>query len=68
MEQAIMLRPSHQRCAQCGTTYGELDPRTRCECGGLLEIVHPRETEDGAMRRAFDARASRALPGGESGV
>jgi threonine synthase len=68
VERTVRLRPSHQRCAQCGATYDELDARTRCTCGGLLGIVHPREAEDGALRRAFEARANRSLPGGESGV
>jgi len=48
---------SVQRCDACGATYGELDPRVRCACGGLLAIEHPRPAEDGAsLRRLFAER------------
>ena len=29
-----------QQCSTCGTRMNELDPRVRCECGGLLEVHH----------------------------
>jgi len=46
-----------QVCAACGARLGELDPATRCACGGLLEIQHDRPLEDGpSLRRLFEER------------
>ncbi len=48
---------SMQVCAACGDRLTELDPHTRCDCGGLLEIRHDRPAEDGAsLRRLFEER------------
>ncbi len=48
---------SMQVCAACGDRLTELDPRTRCDCGGLLEIRHDPPAEDGAsLRRLFEER------------
>jgi threonine synthase len=48
---------SVQVCAACGDRLAELDPRTRCDCGGLLEIRHDPPTEKGAsLQRLFEAR------------
>jgi len=50
---------SVQMCEACGETYPELDPRTRCRCGGLLDIRHDRPLEDGlSLRRLFEERRS----------
>lgn len=40
------------RCAKCATQYGELDVRTECTCGGLLEVQHQAPSERGAALRA----------------
>ena len=46
-----------QVCAACGQRLGELDPATRCACGGLLEVRHDRPIEDGvSLRRLFEER------------
>ncbi len=48
---------SMQICAACGDRLTELDPRTRCDCGGLLEIRHDPPAEDGpSLRRLFEER------------
>ena len=48
---------SMQVCAACGDRLTELDPHTRCDCGGLLEIQHDPPVEDGAsLRRLFEER------------
>lgn len=48
---------STQHCARCGAQFGELDPRIRCDCGGLLEIRHDPPGEDGpSLRRLFAER------------
>jgi threonine synthase len=50
---------SWQVCGSCGERRSELDPATRCGCGGLLEIQHDRPMEDGvSLRRLFDERRS----------
>lgn len=48
---------SWQICSACGQRHGELDPRARCECGGLLEVVHRAPEPRGAdLRRLFESR------------
>lgn len=60
---------SVQMCETCGETYPELDPRTRCRCGGLLDIRHDRPLEDGlSLRRLFEERRSGRSPEDLSGV
>jgi threonine synthase len=31
--------PMNLRCIECGATYGPRETRTRCACGGLLEVA-----------------------------
>ncbi len=46
-----------QICAACGTELGALDPRSRCDCGGLLEVRQPAPALRGAaLRRLFSER------------
>ncbi len=48
---------SIQVCAACGAQRSELDPATRCDCGGLLELRHDAPGLDGpALRSLFSAR------------
>jgi threonine synthase len=58
-----------QVCAACGQELSELDPRTRCDCGGLLEIRHDPPVEDGvSLRRLFEERRLRRDDVNLSGV
>ncbi|HEY7681075.1 MAG TPA: threonine synthase [Gemmatimonadales bacterium] len=51
---------SLQVCAECGDRLTELDPRTRCDCGGLLELRHDPPAEDGvSLQRLFEERRAR---------
>lgn len=60
---------SWQVCGSCGERRSELDPATRCPCGGLLEIQHDRPLEDGpSLRRLFDERRGRGTELDLSGV
>jgi threonine synthase len=60
---------SVQVCAACGDRLSELDPRTRCDCGGLLELRHDPPGEDGpSLRRRFDERWGLRDPADLSGV
>ncbi len=45
-----------QRCAACGTELSALDARSRCACGGLLEVRQPAPTLRGAELRALFAQ------------
>jgi threonine synthase len=48
---------SIQVCGTCGTRRSELDPATRCECGGLLDLQHDPPAEYGpALQRRFAER------------
>ena len=60
---------SVQVCAACGETADELDPRSRCPCGGLRALRHIAPAERGAALQAvFESRlASREAPA-RSGV
>ena len=62
-------RNSWQRCVACGDRLGELDPRPRCDCGGLLDIIHtaPRST-GGELRQLLDARRTEFRGPASSGV
>ncbi len=42
---------SWQVCQACGDVLSELDPRTRCDCGGLLALHHRRPEHRGAALR-----------------
>lgn len=58
-----------QVCATCDDRLGELDPATRCPCGGLLELRHDPPGEDGAgLRRLFEERLGRRTDPDRSGV
>jgi len=58
-----------QRCAACGTELSELDARSRCDCGGLLEALEPRPSLSGkALRALFGARRANAQGVLASGV
>ena len=42
---------------ECGQEYSVDRPVTRCDCGGLLDVVHPLEALDAtSLRAAFNAR------------
>jgi len=48
-----------QECARCGDRLDELDARTRCRCGGLLEVRHDPPVESAAeLKRRFAERRS----------
>jgi threonine synthase len=59
---------THQRCADCGTVYAETDARTRCTCGGLLDIVHPLQELTSELRDRWTTRARAARLRSASGV
>src|SRR5579885_1592130 len=65
-----MTRPSSlQRCACCGTTYGEREPLADClECGGLLEIEHEITASASELRAVFRARRAAQRGPDASGV
>jgi len=45
------------RCEACGAQYAEIDPRTSCDCGGLLGVLHSAPSETGpALRARFALR------------
>ncbi len=54
---------SWQSCAACGERYGELDPRSRCGCGGLLEVHHEAPVLHAAQLRELFAARRGALRG-----
>ncbi len=46
-----------QVCTRCGEVLAETDARTRCPCGGLLEIrIDPPELQGAALRDRFAGR------------
>ncbi len=48
------------RCIECGKEYPIDEARYRCECGNLLEVVHPLETlKKKLSRKLFDERLAR---------
>ena len=52
----------HLACVDCGATYGGMDVRYRCDCGGTLDVVHERDALDVPSLETFDQRrASRAV-------
>jgi threonine synthase len=51
-------------CATCGTRYPWRDPRTSCDCGGLLDVQ--RDDDDGPRGRALRATLDRRLQGDPS--
>jgi threonine synthase len=60
---------SIQRCEQCGTTVGELEPVTDCpRCGGLLELEHTFAERGDALRAIFARRRSAVETPDASGV
>ena len=60
---------SWQRCIACGDRLGELDPRARCDCGGLLDIVHAAPPSSGEeLRQLLHARRTESQGPASSGV
>jgi len=60
---------SSQVCLRCGEALDELDPRTRCPCGGLLDVRHPAPPWTGPELRAqLASRHAATAPGAGSGV
>lgn len=51
------------RCATCGRTFDERDPRMTCECGGLLELENNAPHDARLLRRAFSERVTLASSG-----
>jgi len=48
---------SWQTCASCARELSDTDPRTACDCGGLLEVRHAApEISGDALRARFDVR------------
>jgi threonine synthase len=52
-------------CGSCGERYGALDPRTTCECGGLLAVER---AAPGLDRATVEARRGSRAPADLSGV
>lgn len=60
---------SWQHCTRCGDRLGELDPRPRCDCGGLLDVIHTAPQRTGRdLEELLDARKSDSQGPGSSGV
>jgi threonine synthase len=60
---------SIQVCIACGDRLSELDPRTRCDCGGLLEVRHdPPDAPGEVLRARFAERLGRVSGLDRSGV
>jgi threonine synthase len=58
-----------QQCASCGDRLSELDPRVRCDCGGLLEIRHdPPPVAGPELRAVFEGRMGGRTDLDRSGV
>ena len=58
-----------QQCSTCGTRMSELDPRVRCDCGGLLEVRHdPPALRAAELRALFDERWNLRVDVNLSGV
>jgi threonine synthase len=56
-------------CAECGREYGTREPRYRCDCGGLLEVVQPiAALRSTVSRDLFDARLASRDRLDQSGV
>ncbi|NNG15424.1 MAG: threonine synthase [Gemmatimonadales bacterium] len=53
----------------CGDRLGELDPRPRCDCGGLLDVIHAAPPSTGSeLRQLLDARRTDFQAPASSGV
>ncbi len=64
-----MSAVSWQECGSCGLRYDELDPRGRCQCGGLLEVHHPVPAQQGSeLRQLFAGRRMAQTGPDRSGV
>jgi len=62
-------RKSWQVCAACGDRLSERDPSTRCDCGGLLDIVHPAPSSRAEeLRQLYEARRADSHGPAASGV
>jgi threonine synthase len=53
-------------CRRCGCSWGLADPRWRCSCGGLLDLLGPRVDPIGASAPWSLWRYRSVLPGGEA--
>ncbi|MCB9530850.1 MAG: threonine synthase [Myxococcales bacterium] len=59
----------HLACIDCATTYGGDTLRVRCDCGGVLDVVHaPVSVAGGQLRELFDGRLASKAPIDRSGV
>ena len=58
--------PWSLRCERCSRSYGGLDVRYRCECGGTLDVAA--EGSPPVELALFDARRASRLPADRSGV
>jgi threonine synthase len=62
-------RKSWQRCFACGDQLGELDPHPRCDCGGLLDVIHAAPPSTGEeLRQLLDTRRAEFHGPASSGV
>ncbi len=69
MNSATHQVSSWQLCKTCGQRLSELDPRTRCECGGLLELEHPAPLSSATvLQELFADRLKSWSPEDTSGV
>ncbi len=58
--------PFHLRCVECGGDWPGLALRSRCDCGGTLDVVHA--FPDPPSRALLDARLGSKQPLDRSGV
>jgi threonine synthase len=56
------------RCRACGQALDPATTRTRCECGGMLEVRHDGAGAGAALRHQFEVRRSARTGPATSGV
>ena len=54
--------PSWQVCITCGDELVETDPAVRCDCGGLLDVLHRAPESTDALRARLNERLSGSGP------
>jgi len=60
---------SRQECEECSHAIDELDPSSVCpDCGGLLEIIHPKRRDAAALVTRFRERRGAVRGADASGV